>query len=137
MPPNPGPTFEIAEAAAENLKNALYFSNLSVGRDTNNNARMTFFFDWQKMIQKNTRYAGLLKNTNKEIMLLVITVYLESFDFMDLINRSLILYKVAGAQLYFQSADETATSVHLLISATRPSVPELNVAAETCDSVHS
>ncbi len=56
-----------AEAAAENLKNALYFSNLSVGRDTNNNARMTFFFDWQKMIQKNTRYAGLLKNTNKEI----------------------------------------------------------------------
>jgi len=56
-----------SQAAAENLKNALYFSNLSIGRDSKNHSRMTFFFDWQKMIQKNTKFAGLLRNTNKDI----------------------------------------------------------------------
>ena len=39
-------------------------------------------------------------------------------------------------QLYFQSADETATSVHFVISATSPSVPEVKVADEVCASVH-
>ena len=58
---------QTAQSTAENLKNALYFSSLSTARDNNNNARMTFFIDWQKMIMKNTKYAGLLKNTNEDI----------------------------------------------------------------------
>lgn len=56
-----------SEAVAQNLKNSIYFSDISVSRDNNNNARMVFFIDWQKMIMKNTKYAGLLKNTNKDI----------------------------------------------------------------------
>ena len=58
---------QTAQSAAENLKNALYFSSLSTARDNNNNLRMTFFIDWQKIIMKNSKFAGLLKNTNDGI----------------------------------------------------------------------
>ncbi len=58
---------QTAQSTAENLKNALYFSDLSTARDNKNNIKMTFFVDWQKMIMKNTKYAGLLKNTNEGI----------------------------------------------------------------------
>tara|TARA_B000000557_G_C20813297_1_gene461532 strand:- start:8992 stop:12963 length:3972 start_codon:yes stop_codon:yes gene_type:complete len=56
-----------SEAAAQNLKNALYFSNIMFARDNANSARLTFFIDWRKMIMKNSKYAGLLKNDNLQI----------------------------------------------------------------------
>ena len=40
-------------------------------------------------------------------------------------------------QLYFQSAEDTATKVHLFMSAIKPSVADEKVAEEVCASVHS
>lgn len=57
----------VSNQVASNVKNSLYFSDSYIARGTDNSARIMFLMDFNKMVQKNSKYSALLKNTTPSI----------------------------------------------------------------------